>query len=66
MPDDAPLFDRALLTNDDGCEALGLQVLQDVAAIRLPAPLGTETDTTCSRSQTSAVVLANGADSCSD
>ena len=32
MPHDAPLFDRVWLTNDDGCEAPRLQVLQDVVA----------------------------------
>jgi 5'-nucleotidase len=32
VPDDAPLFDRVWLTNDNGCEVPGLQVLQDVAA----------------------------------
>lgn len=32
MHDTPPLFDRVLLTNDDGIDAPGLQVLQDVAA----------------------------------
>ncbi len=32
MPDDTPLFDRVLLTNDDGIDAPGLAVLEQVAA----------------------------------